>query len=285
LGKITLDIREDNFVKKYTENYDLSILIGVDRFTFSVVDAQQNVLLLRNYTFSLEEGKLESIESSLKQIYISDDILKYSFKKTSIALMHAKNTIVPSSLYQENQEKTYLENVISFQPSDFFASDRIEALDAFNIYATNQDIVKQLQAYFPKAKFSHALSALLLGYRAVTEHQANRQICINIRELNVQMMLFENKELLFSNTFKYQSSKDFIYYVMLLYDQFKLNPEIDPIHISGQIVEDSEIYHLLYRYVRHLTMVPKPSYYRFSKDFDYLPDHFYFDLYCLKLCE
>ena len=72
---------------------------------------------------------------------------------------------------------------------------------------------------------------------------------------------------------------------MLLYDQFKLNPETDPIHIAGQIVEDSEIYHLLYRYVRHLNLVSGPSYYRFSQLFDTLPQHFYFDLYSLKLCE
>lgn len=284
MGKIDFEVQEDNFVKKYTQTYDLSILIGMDRFCFMVSDPQQNVLLLRNYTFSEENSRMSSLEAELKELYISDKILKLAFKRVRIGLVHDKNTLVPKGMFEKETASTYLENVVSYPTDDHIDFELLKVCEIVNVHATNADIINQLKGYFPGAHIYHTLSPIILGFRMITEHQRGKQVCLNIRDRVLHILLFDGKKLLFCNTFHYQSSKDFIYYVMLIYDQFKLKPEVDGIHLAGTIVENSEIYHLLYRYVRHINIISAPAYYRYGKKIDKAPTHFYFDLLSLKLC-
>ncbi|MEM9822848.1 MAG: DUF3822 family protein [Bacteroidota bacterium] len=284
MGKVSFEVQEDNFVKKYTQTYDLSILIGVDRFCFLVSDPQQHLLLLRNYVIGEDALTIGSLEDAIKEIYISDKVLKLAFKRIRIGLMHEKNTFVPKALFDKDQQQKYLTNVVAHHPDDNVDFDALKSCDIINVHATNIDITNQLRGYFPGAHIYHGLSPVLLGFRKITEHQRGRQICLNVRDRLVQILLFDDKSFLFGNTFRYQSSKDFIYYVMLIFDQFQLKPEKDVVHIAGNIIENSEIYHLLYRYIRHLNIINAPSYYRFGKRFAKTPPHFYFDLFSLKLC-
>jgi len=50
-------------------------------------------------------------------------------------------------------------------------------------------------------------------------------------------------------------------------------------------VEDSEIYHLLYRYIRHLKIIELPQSIQFGEAVTKQNPHFFFDLFSLHLCE
>jgi len=285
LGTLELEIKENAFVKKYTDTYDLSILVGVDRFSFLVSDPQQNILLLRSYSLSPAVNVLGQLGELLKDIYINDDVLKQSFRKVIIGVIHPKQTLIPSDLFDPEEKETYLQNVVQYPSSDTVSYDQMRPLGMVNLHATNTAIITQLRGYFPKAIIRHASTALIFGHRKIAENHTGRQICINVRNGVLQISLFDNKELLFFNTFPFQSSRDFIYYVMLVFDQFGLKPEGNTVHISGQIVQDSEIYHLLFRYIRHLDMLPVPPFYKLGKNGQKITQHYYFDLFSLKLCE
>lgn len=285
MGTLEFEIKENAFVKKYTDTYDLSILVGVDRFSFLVSDPQQNILLLRSYAFSPGINVLGQLTEPLKDIYIKDDVLKNSFRSVIIGLINSKQTMVPLDLFDPDQKELYLNNVVQYPASDTVSYDQARPLGLVNLYASNSAIVTQLYGYFPKALIRHASSALILGHRKIAENRTGRQICINVRSGNLQISLFDNKELLFYNSFVFQSSTDFIYYVMLVFDQFGLKPEGNTVHISGQIVQDSEIYHLLFRYIRHLDMLTIPSFYKLGKNGKNINPHHYFDLFSMKLCE
>ena len=100
----------------------------------------------------------------------------------------------------------------------------------------------------------------------------------------MQIALLEGKNLIFSNSYSYQTSQDFIYHVLLVYNQFNLEPNDIPIHVSGQVIKDSEIFRMLYRYIRRTEIIAAPPTFVFGKKYEKIPDHFYFDLYSLKLC-
>jgi hypothetical protein len=70
-----------------------------------------------------------------------------------------------------------------------------------------------------------------------------------------------------------------------VYEQFKLNPESIPLSISGNMTEDSDIFKYIYRYIRLVSFISAPSYFRLGQEFTGVPQHFYFDLFSIKLCE
>ena len=98
------------------------------------------------------------------------------------------------------------------------------------------------------------------------------------------VFVFEDKGLLFSNAFPYQSAKDFIYFLLLPYQQFGLKPGKTPVYLSGQLVEDSEIYREALRYLKGPRFVEPPAFFHLGSRINQEPRHFYFDLLGLSLC-
>ena len=102
-------------------------------------------------------------------------------------------------------------------------------------------------------------------------------MCIRDSPNILQIALFDGQALIFSNQFPFKSEKDFLYYTLLIYGQFKLDPETIPLHISGQLVKESAIYKKLYHYIRYTSFVPISSAYQLNSLLD-KPDYFFFDL-------
>jgi hypothetical protein len=52
-------------------------------------------------------------------------------------------------------------------------------------------------------------------------------------------VIVKDKELLFCNTFTYETKEDFIYYILFTTEQLKLDPEDLDLILLGNIHEDS----------------------------------------------
>jgi hypothetical protein len=90
--------------------------------------------------------------------------------------------------------------------------------------------------------------------------------------------VFERRNLVFFNTFDFTKPADLLYYILLAYKQFDLNPLEVPLALSGTLLEDSEIYRLLLRYVRSMHFLPLPDGFQLPDAANALPAHYWFDL-------
>ena len=83
---------------------------------------------------------------------------------------------------------------------------------------------------------------------------------------------------MFFNTFYFSKPSDLLYFVLLTYKQFELNPLEIPLTLSGNVLEDSEIYKLLVRYIRTLRFAELPEGFKLPEHSKNLQPHFWFDL-------
>lgn len=274
---------EDSFSKKYTANYDLSILAGMDRFSFAISDQQSNLVALKSYAFYESESN-KNLVTKLREVHQQDELLKLPYNAIKIAIVNSDNTFVPNRLYDENSQQVYLENMVEQSNSSKIHVDNLDSVQAKNIFLIEKELETQIQAFFPNASIHHAISPLILGLKHVAGHHADRKVYVHVRNQLAHIILFEEEDMLFANTFKFQSEKDFIYFVMLVYDQFQLKPEIVPLYFSGFILEDSQIYHQLYRYIRYLNHLQRPVFYNYGRKLNNINEHFFYDLFSFKLC-
>ncbi|WP_296386943.1 DUF3822 family protein, partial [Winogradskyella sp.] len=72
----------------------------------------------------------------------------------------------------------------------------------------------------------------------------------------IELLVVDKSKLLLFNVFEYNSKEDFIYYVLFVFEQLKLDVETTPVNLSGNIDKDDEIYNTLYTYVRHIDFMP-----------------------------
>ena len=275
---------EESFSKHSSSTYDLSILVGMDRFFYCISDRQQHVLVLRSYTYPPKNNYIQ-LKSALQKTLLDDSLLRLSFRSTKISLVSLESTLVPSALYDADKTQFYLEHTVGQDTLNTVGSEFIEDIDANNVYAFNSAILSLLRTYFPQAKFYHIATSLIKAYGSLAEHSNGPQLYINVLQETFQAAVFDGKDLFYYNSFNYRSTKDFIYFVQLIYSQLKLSQEKTPINISGELVEESEVYKLLYRYIRNIHFVQLPPFYRFGERFHAISKHFFYDLYSLKLCE
>jgi hypothetical protein len=281
LVDIIHNIFEDDFNKNLTHTYDLSFLIGKDRLSYLISNQQQQILALRAYKFSDSPS-----EKSLKQLLIEDSIVRQKFRTVRVGIFSPRFSLIPLSLFKESGASNYLEQTTNLQRNDKVLSDTISSLKAANVYAFDEQYIRGLAEHYPEARFFHASTGLINNFIANYDSSSSKQIFLNIYNQYVTITVIENAQLLFHNIFSFKASPDCLYYILLVYKQLGMTPHKYPLHIIGELVADSEIYKLLYKYIKTIHFVNRPNFYVFGEKLrDSFPQNFFFDLYSLKLCE
>ena len=283
MGRINQEIVEFAFSTKTTQTYELSILVGADSIYYLVNDAQLNVLALKSFHFDHQREKPAT--AHLKGVFIEDEMLKLPFRTTKIVFTSPHFTLVPTKFYDEKSRLAYFENLTTLEGKEHFDLDIIKSMGLHNVYLVDNSLVNILQATFPHRQYHHYMTPLILGYQKIATHRNGHQVFANVRDGQVQVLFFDGKNLIFANSFPFKTSQDFAYFILNVYEQFKLSAETTPLSISGSLTEDSDLFKVIYRYIRYIGFVNTPSYFRFGQQFTGIPQHFYFDLFSIKLCD
>ena len=284
MGIIATDIIEDNFVKKNTPSYNLSVLLGADRFSYAITGGDNSLLALKSYTF--EGGKNQAhLHKAVQDIFIEDSTLSLPYNKVNVGLSNHVTTLVPNHLFEEEKASTYLEAQTDQLNGKIIQTNPMVSLGAKNVYAFEKEVLMLVKGYLPKANFFHSSSAFIEGALRTAPLEGTSKIYLNVYSNIIQIVLMNGSQLVFSNNFSFLSAKDLLYYVMLIFDQFKLSSDKIPVVLSGHIIKDSEIYRTLYKYIQTIEFNNTFPSISLGKNFGATSPHFFFDLFSLRLCE
>jgi len=291
LGKLSVDIIEDTYLSKSADaGNNLSILIGMDRFAYLIHTADHQVLVLREYeresraSTPTKQGQSAFPLPDLEKICKEDSHLHQSFNKIRIGWAIPFLAMVPLRLYDAGHKSTYLQYLTKPEGSWEYAADELPHFASSLVYAIPSEGQAWRLKQFPDSEVLHATTAFLNGTHALLkERQGGRHLFIHTCFGEVRLALLDETHLYFNNAYFFQTAKDFLYYVLAVVDECELDQETTPILLSGHLIEDSEIYRLLYRYFRKLSFVPSPAQFLPGPQLSASPQHLYTDLYFLAL--
>ena len=283
MGRINQEIVEYSFSPKLSTLYNLNVLLGADSVYYTVSDAENRILVLKS--FHADTKKNVNLTGLLKDVFFEDPILNSVYRSVKVGFSSQHQTLVPRKFYLEAEKPLYLKNLTEEDSRNLVEADTIDALDMVNVYAAEKNLIGLIQAIFPKSKYFHNTTSLLQGYERTAKNTDAPQVFANIRDNCVQIFFFTQHKPVFTNVFPFKTSQDIVYYILLVYEQFKLNPEETPLVLSGSITQDSDIFKYIYRYIRHVNFVTIPAALHLGQQFTGVPHHFYFDLFSLKDCE
>lgn len=254
-----------------SDRYDLSILVGMDRF-FYVIMHENQVLVLRTYHFP--KHNYLQVNTAIAHTFQSDKLLQLSYRNTRIGLVSSIATLIPAELYDTSKTRFYLEHNAVLEKEHIVLEDKLGSVGAHHVYAFNQVVFEGLQTHLPQAQFQHVLSGLI-----ATHHRTGKSenVYVNLIGEYLQIVVFNQKKLLFSNTFTHRSESDVLYFIMLVINQLGLDAEKNTVTLSGEITDQSPSYLNLQKYIKHLEFVSSPTQYIFNY-FDPPAYHHFFDL-------
>lgn len=275
----TLDYTDNRLTADVATQCILHVVLGADSISLLAADSNGAIVALQSWAFSAEGQAFDQTEWPLRGV-LRQAVFGLPFGHTHCALFHRNATLVPRRLFQHGNLAAYFKLLLN--PAEYiYAYDELPEFDAYLVYATEQGLAKLCTDFFPRARIRHLAVPLLRQARDMNAAEEHR-IFVNIRNQVAQIAVFERQNLLFYNSFAFSASPDLLYYILMVYDQFRLVPKDIPLTVAGNLLEDSELYRLLYRFIRDIRFAALPGYYKMPADTEILPGHCYFDLFCLK---
>jgi len=285
--KLNQKIKDDKFNVDHISQYNLSLQVSTDLFRVCVTDTANNrCLFLEDYQFSSIQFPSQLLDQ-LELIYDDHHILQAGFwKSIKLSIKNKSFSLIPSSLFDKDYVKDYLNINCTVKGREVYYYKQ-NTTDSVNIFSADREIINWFNTKYPhkSLKVFHYTSPFIDGVMIDQSSEEEKSMYIVTEKNSLTILVKRNKKLEFCNTFNYITTEDFVYFVMFVFDQLKLNPETTPIVLWGEVTPDSPIYTKLYKYIRHISFGNKPSSLSFGYQFDEVFDHKFYDLYNMHFCE
>ncbi len=251
-------------IERSSAPYILSAVIGADSFFYGLFDADYNLYACKYYDdVDYDEAFTKVIAEEMKPYSGVRQVVSFSTKPF---------------LHMGSDDET----VVKYYPA---YDDKQLAVEKFTtqeirvLYGLDSQHLKFLEDCFDRPSYHHISTVLNHAFYPNTK----KQLILHV-DNGIAHLTYANQErMIYYNQFKCDDKKDYLYFTMMAYELLKLDPENVPLVISGRLEKSSEIYDLLYDYIRNIEFVNSRHLgvedvrFRQSK-------HIYNDLYSTAIC-
>jgi hypothetical protein len=271
----TLDINS-------TENYELSMQISPDGFSFCLLDTIRNKYVLMR-SFDPDESKYFNADK-LKELIENDDFLKKKYKQVNVVMPSGKFTIVPSPLFDPGKKDEYFTFNQILEEGQTVAVNKINDPDAFLLFSLSKPIYDLINNLFPGARLYHHLKPLFDHMSHKRKGASCNYIHIHVEREYFNLIIFGHDILKFCNSFNYRNINDIIYFVMNVFKKLDIKQE-ETIYLSGLTEKYDDLSSSFSIYVRNIKFAEPKGNFTFSYVFNDMEHHRFLNLFNVVNCE
>ena len=229
----------------------LSIQIGLNGLSFCTVNTLNNsVERLERHALKDVTGP-EQLQQNLQSL-LPEAIAQGGFREVTIIHVNELSSFVPKPFFNKNKLSDYLKFNSKILQNDFIDYDLIPNYEMVNVYVPYTNINNYCIDLFGEFEYKHFSTVLVEALLNQTKNMAAPTMYVHVQEQQFEVVVVKQKKLVLYNSFFYQTKEDFIYYILFVAEQMLLNPEEFSLYLLGDIDKESELYDILYTYVRHV---------------------------------
>jgi hypothetical protein len=260
---------------------ELTVLAGIDGFALLATAPDGRPVALREWVFDQTGRSFGEAEMDVRRIFGSEALLGRRYAAVRCALFNAGATLVPRRLFRADDDMS-LHFRLLLAPGEYvYGYDDLPEGDAVVVWAVEPVLLRLCEHYFPGVRCNHLAAPLLRAFRQQASADGT-EVMINLRNQVAQVTVYERRNLVFYNTYFFRHANDLLYFALLAYDQFRLRPAEVPLVLAGNLVEESDVYRQLHRYIRHLRFARLPVDVTLPEGARALPAHCHFDIFSIK---
>ena len=244
-------------INKSIENIKLkklSIQFSLDGFSFCTYNQEDKIINFAEFNFEKRVDNPQVLLEKIEAIFASEVLLQEDFSEVLVIHQNNLSTIVPTQFFDEKSLKDYLKYTIKVLNDDLIAFDEISSISAKNVYVPYVNINNYIFQNFGVFEYKHHLSVLIEKLSAQNTSE-EEHVFVNVSKNDLDIIILKGKELIFSNSFSFSTKEDFIYYILFVLEQLKLDTETVSLSFLGDIEKESELYTIVYNYVRNVNFI------------------------------
>lgn len=276
---------DKSFSDSKTSEYQLFLQISKSGLSYTIFNTQTSTFIgFESFLFN-DIYNDYSILNPLNQVIEETILLKKSFNKFVVSYVNNRTTLIPKPLYKAEELKKYHLFNFTEQEEDVYLSDYVLNLSAYNIYSIPDFIVNMFKN-LDNVSFRHFSTALIeASLLHAKKTNALSLIDVHVLPQSFQIISIKNQTLELYNSFNYQTSEDFIYYLLFVLNQLNIKSNEAIIRLTGEVDKNSAIYDMLYKYIQTIDFCENPNELNYSYVFEQTQKHYHYALFNQYLCE
>ena len=218
--KADIDLVDETFDISQSESYHLSIQTEPCRLSFCVFNTVINkYVVLRNYPLFITDPHI--LTGECKAIFENDHLLGLKYKSSSHLWISPRSTLVPGQLFDFGNVDSYLafnhECVVDEQTLCHY----VKSADLYAVFSCPETLISLFGSYHPNIRFFHQTAPIIES--ATGRSSGQRKMAVFFYSSYLDIVVTENKNLLFYNTFRINAPEDSAYYLAGVANMFEIN--------------------------------------------------------------
>ena len=219
--KLTADI---------SNKYKVSIRLSPDGLSFwGYIPSEKDSFFMQAFPFDYDFPTVES----LKNIVFNNPCFSFIYHSFHVICVGAKFTLTPDPVYVEKEKDRLFDYCFPHDPSLKTLVQPIQALNASIMFGIDKDVFAFLMRSLTNPLIIHSLSPLLTSWQKKSILVFPKLMLVDIRQNAMDVLCFEQGNLLFANSYNYDTGNDIIYYILYICKQTSFNQLEDCLTISG----------------------------------------------------
>ncbi|MEP7265177.1 MAG: DUF3822 family protein [Bacteroidota bacterium] len=276
-----LSIIDESLITTSPENCCLYVQAALPFVSFCLFDR------IHNKYISLCEYRIPDGDPYDELIIVlqQDEILSAKpYYKVVVSLAGYKSVLIPSSIYQEADAARFLSITTPSSSNETLCTDHLKYTDAVHIYSVPTAIASLFSGFFQGTSIVHAATVLMESELLRNKNNTDPCVAVNVRQGSFEIVVTKGNQLTYYNTFSFQSSEDFIYYLLYVLEQLRLNPEKTQVRFTGEIEKQSASWIITAKYIRNISFGNHPEAFEYSYGFKQVSQHAHNTLLNQYLC-
>ena len=237
----------------YLDNSHLSIQINLDGFSFCILNSDlKEITALYTFEYFENNSALDNVLKNIQQIVLEEPLLQKQYQSVNITFKNKLNTFVPIELFDEQLAASYLQYNIKVLSNDFVAHDVLEKNNLVNVYIPFVNITNYFLEQFGPFNYKHAGTVLVDKLMEINKDNTELTVYVHVSKSDFEVVVMKQQELILYNSFALNTNEDFGYFILFAFEQLKLDRDADKIVLLGDIDIHSNLYKLIYKYIRNI---------------------------------
>jgi len=271
----TIHLKDPNFDLNPAESSELLIKVSPKRLSYAIINEEKKVTAL--YDTALQMSLTETVD----ELFAENSYLKLNYKSVKIQVETFNFTFIPDELFSEDNLHIY-KGLFAASPSDKARVSRIRKAGISNVFTFREEITETLFEVLPEAKVYSQAEPLIDG---IMYNYQGEKLILQFNDSSFEFLLINNQIVQYYNIFPLSSPDDFNYYLLFVLQQLGLNEADLEVILSGDIDRESLLFKRVEKYYSKVSFASNIRLARLSAAFNQVPEHQFFTLFNLYLCE
>ncbi len=267
---------DETFDPNFTIEYKLSIQVGLDGFSFSILDdIRKKFVVFQHFPYNFKNQSF--LARKANEVIQKNDILQKTYKSVTILYVTPQCTITPKLPCFTNSPDELVKLNYNVAANNETGAFDVVPLGGTVFFSYPEKLKAFFLSIYPECTFTHQLEPVFNQViKKIEGKVVQAYVTINNKYFN--LIVTKGNRLLFFNSFNYQNGHDIIYFIIAAFKTLQLKSDEVHVHLNGQVAEHSDVHQLLKTHFRRVNFIGFNTDYHYSYTFESVPKHQFFSV-------